>query len=1312
MRYAITNTGYLPDSPDKNNDFNIIPSGNITMRGVTFPILGKDNLGNTKLMFPGQDYKFPGSHVKEIPLRKFQYAGDATRVASNANERMWGINRHLDSQNLSDDDFRQKYNTSLHNYRMRDSDYASSFQRQMEQRRMSDPNYAELNLPQTDVRSKIYQGNPNLAFIPGTSKGESRAAIEDVFLATTTATAPLLPVNTAKIAKGAQQLGKYLTEETALRNAYKLNPYAFKPQEGMMYRGIGKEGMEDALQSGVFRPKNAANTKKEFVTESGEVFNFGKSFDKTYYSPDFEIADRYGKGYIGEVPNTSAVFNRRYANKNWSYHTNRQIPIQEGKLLQKDWLKGYKPIEVPKPTFSSINDVVTSGVDGNFLTRPLTPFTKNELSEGRHLYRKIGNEKGLQDLINNQGAKAPKPILMKSGEYVDAPFFGIGDKPNENYSGLFAVETKIPSQSKYDWSNRVGGVNNYGVAPYDKNTGELIDKIPLEDLEVYRKKFLSNSYRKLDKNNLQEEMKYANLQNNIEKTFKWGVRGTIADRLFNNGDFTNAISDKVDSFLDIDKKQTGGEKPSAQKGVNFPYVNSDYQKQFQNYTPSKITSKKVNQTVDETWENWEELYDNKERNKNLFDFYFERIQPLQNKLEPNANHYFSNFPASKLVSRQFMHYMEPTDQIKIDKRKIPPMTSTLKEIRDKALNLSDQELEKLLKAKSIPEAMLAKPKSVSISDLNRYKKHIDSLMNVGYTFQNGGEMNKYQYAGEWFDKIKSNLNPYNWGVDDYTNKGNFNSAYSSARKAGDKEFMWNNKRYSTDYKGTPEQQLRETGITNDQTRNKNIIDDRFYKNLNPFGYEDDLTNTFKRMYKTIVKDEKDPSFAENFVYSEKDIQNRMDAFRLYTGRPQENNTFKISPYKPSISKDKNTNYYSINDPRLREQLLEEVLQKSLQQGKSFALTDEILLKYFTQDQMNVLKQNDPVKTQKLLDEVIKPKIKNDHVAHLIYDVDMSYKDLQFDHADPSNIMANFKRSFGKDEKGSYMSYYDRWDIAPFQRFIGNDFTVDKNFKPMYNGRFQSDMNMDVLGKPFEIYDRIYYDPKTGKPLEQKQKGGEMKKRDIKTKGTNLDHGVLNQYQYAGEWTPGMWYEPGPGDNFNTDFTPQPLKLDNPFYQNQPMIDKSRIMNVEDLMTNPGIMPRPLAKDDPFLYKGRDLLHRPEPAMDIQIPETVPGVQDNRPQTTFDPGWGMRKAMLATLGLNAAVSLTDKKPSEYDYMMRQQGNSFNQVRPRNSNADFGNYTLNAGLGSNFRPRFEEGGEYDLSQEEIEELIRQGYDIEFL
>ena len=47
-----------------------IPSGNITMQGVPYPVKGIDNFGNEQIMMPGADYVFPGSVVTEIPMAK------------------------------------------------------------------------------------------------------------------------------------------------------------------------------------------------------------------------------------------------------------------------------------------------------------------------------------------------------------------------------------------------------------------------------------------------------------------------------------------------------------------------------------------------------------------------------------------------------------------------------------------------------------------------------------------------------------------------------------------------------------------------------------------------------------------------------------------------------------------------------------------------------------------------------------------------------------------------------------------------------------------------------------------------------------------------------------------------------------------------------------------------------------------------------------------------------------------------------------------------------------------------------------------
>lgn len=62
--------GYLKNSPDVNKSFNVIEGGNITMKGVEFKVLGIDDRGYTKVMYPGYDYTFPGAkYVIEKPIK-------------------------------------------------------------------------------------------------------------------------------------------------------------------------------------------------------------------------------------------------------------------------------------------------------------------------------------------------------------------------------------------------------------------------------------------------------------------------------------------------------------------------------------------------------------------------------------------------------------------------------------------------------------------------------------------------------------------------------------------------------------------------------------------------------------------------------------------------------------------------------------------------------------------------------------------------------------------------------------------------------------------------------------------------------------------------------------------------------------------------------------------------------------------------------------------------------------------------------------------------------------------------------------------
>lgn len=51
-----------------------IPSNEITMQGVDYPVLGISDTGDTQMMQPGQDYTFDGNSVTEIPM--MQKGGD------------------------------------------------------------------------------------------------------------------------------------------------------------------------------------------------------------------------------------------------------------------------------------------------------------------------------------------------------------------------------------------------------------------------------------------------------------------------------------------------------------------------------------------------------------------------------------------------------------------------------------------------------------------------------------------------------------------------------------------------------------------------------------------------------------------------------------------------------------------------------------------------------------------------------------------------------------------------------------------------------------------------------------------------------------------------------------------------------------------------------------------------------------------------------------------------------------------------------------------------------------------------------------
>jgi len=91
-------TGYRADSPDRFNDYNIIPSGDISMHNVLGPVLGIGRDGKKKLMQPDKKYKFKGP-VLEIPIGKEGWL-DELPIAPKINSPLFHSNNNRVSDNL------------------------------------------------------------------------------------------------------------------------------------------------------------------------------------------------------------------------------------------------------------------------------------------------------------------------------------------------------------------------------------------------------------------------------------------------------------------------------------------------------------------------------------------------------------------------------------------------------------------------------------------------------------------------------------------------------------------------------------------------------------------------------------------------------------------------------------------------------------------------------------------------------------------------------------------------------------------------------------------------------------------------------------------------------------------------------------------------------------------------------------------------------------------------------------------------------------------------------------------------------------
>jgi hypothetical protein len=326
-----------------------IGSNDITMQGVDYPVLGVSDTGDTQMMYPDQDYKFDGNKVTEYPIAQ-DGENISKKLKKEAEERIERM---------------KQPKATVSQYTPKKGEQAKFDKQKLE--RIAEEN-ALLN---KFARSKAAGNLEDAAMFAADimTLGEASLALKNV----------------AKPALKAA--AKYATEKTALKNAYKLNPYAFKPNEANWYRQVGESAIDDAFNTGLIRvPREEVSPRmlKEFEeqlvrmqgrgmeatlsarTPASPYFMKGELFYPMGRKPTITKAGKIsnnpaGKGsadYLIETDLPNESFQPSYV-KSMGLGVPNQLgetailkpnptlrDIENFKFYKQHWLKGYK--EVPK----------------------------------------------------------------------------------------------------------------------------------------------------------------------------------------------------------------------------------------------------------------------------------------------------------------------------------------------------------------------------------------------------------------------------------------------------------------------------------------------------------------------------------------------------------------------------------------------------------------------------------------------------------------------------------------------------------------------------------------------------------------------------------------------------------------------------------------------------------------------------------------------------------------------------------------------------------------------------------------------------
>lgn len=226
------------------------------------------------------------------------------------------------------------------------------------------------------------------------------------------------------------------------------------------------------------------------------------------------------------------------------------------------------------------------------------------------------------------------------------------------------------------------------------------------------------------------------------------------------------------------------------------------------------------------------------------------------------------------------------------------------------------------------------------------------------------------------------------------------------------------------------------------------INENLAKNIDPYKYGEGPTSSeglmdklqfvadaAKKYTRAGILNIKDPGRAILDQNPSNQDMLRVDLLNIYAGKPQAYNTALKSEYKPSTSKDTNKQYYKAKES-----------------------DEDLLLSMLDSDALKKLSKG--VASKKDLENALSAK---GNKAGTGYQRTISG-------------LGTATVGFGEDEKGPYVSYYDKWDLNPLS---GKSSGIKLG---KAGDEFVSNLTESLGATPAEVYNRIYFDKKTGKPI--------------------------------------------------------------------------------------------------------------------------------------------------------------------------------------------------------------------------------------